>query len=84
MALNGECVSRLVMSNSLRGHGLYTLSGSSVHWILQARILEWVAIPFSRGSSQPRDQSGVSYITGRFLTIQATVEMMSRVWINCE
>ena len=33
----------------------YSLSGSSVHGILQARILEWVAMPFSRGSSQPRD-----------------------------
>jgi len=33
----------------------YSLLGSSVHGILQARILEWVAIPFSRGSSQPRD-----------------------------
>ena len=31
------------------------LSGSSVHGILQARILEWVVMPFSRGSSQPRD-----------------------------
>ena len=35
----------------------YGLSGSSVHGILQARILEWVAFPFSRGSSQPRDQT---------------------------
>ena len=34
--------------------------GSSVHGILQARILEWVAMPFSRGSSQPRDQTQVS------------------------
>ena len=34
-----------------------SLPGSSVHEILQARILEWVAIPFSRGSSQPRDQT---------------------------
>ena len=33
----------------------YSQTGSSVHGILQARILEWVAIPFSRGSSQPRD-----------------------------
>jgi len=40
--------------------------GSSVHRVLQARILEWVAIPFSRGSSQPRDQTQVSYIAGRF------------------
>ena len=41
--------------------------GSSVHGILQERILEWVAIPFSRGSSQPRDQTWVSCIILRFL-----------------
>ena len=41
---------------------------------LQARILEWVAIPFSRGSSQPRDQTQASCIAGRFLTIWATRE----------
>ena len=46
--------------------------GSSVHGILQARILEWVAIPFSRGSPQPRDQAWVSCIAGRFFTIWAT------------
>ena len=47
--------------------------GSSVHWILQTRILEWVAIPFSRGSSQPRvsTQPRVSCITGRFFIIWA-------------
>ena len=39
-----------------------------VHGILQARILEWVAFPFSRGSSQPRDQTRVSSIAGRFFT----------------
>ena len=39
-----------------------SLLGSSVHGILQARILEWVAIPFSRGSSQPRYQTQVSCI----------------------
>ena len=39
-----------------------------VHGILQARILEWVAIPFSRRSSQPRDQTQVSHIAGRFFT----------------
>ena len=38
---------------------------SSVHGILQARILEWVAISFSRGSSRPRDQTKVSHIAGR-------------------
>ena len=41
------------------------LSGSSVHGILQARILEWVAISFSRGSSQPKDRTWVSCIAGR-------------------
>ena len=40
--------------------------GSSVHGILQARVLEWVAIPFSKGSSRPRDQAQVSCIAGRF------------------
>ena len=45
-----------------------SLSGSSVHGILQARILEWVAIPFSRGSSQPRDQTQVSGTVDRFFT----------------
>ena len=43
--------------------------GSSFHGILQARILEWVAIPFSRGSSQPRHQTQVSNIASRFFTI---------------
>ena len=40
--------------------------GSSVHGIFQARILEWAAISSSRGSSQPRDRTQVSYIAGRF------------------
>ena len=46
--------------------------GSSVHGILQARMLEWVAIPFSRASYRPRDQILVSHITGRFFTTGAT------------
>ena len=46
--------------------------GSSVHGILQARILEWVAISFSRGLSQPRDWTWVSCISGRFFTNRAT------------
>ena len=45
-----------------------------VHGILQARILEWVAFPFSRGSSQPRDQTHVSHIAGGFFTSWATRE----------
>ena len=48
--------------------------GSSVHGILQARILEWVAMPFSRGSSPSRDQTQVSSITGRFFTVWVTWE----------
>ena len=48
--------------------------GSSVHGILQARILEWIAMPSSRGSSQPRDQTQVSCIAGRFFTFWATRE----------
>ena len=52
----------------------YGPPGSSVYGILQARILEWVAIPFSRGSSRPRDRIWVSRIAGRFFTIWATGE----------
>ena len=46
----------------------------TVHGILQARILEWIAFPISRGSSQPRDQTQVSCITGGFFTSWATRE----------
>ena len=48
--------------------------GSSVHGIFQARALEWVAISFSRGSSQPRDRTRVSHIAGRRFTVWATRE----------
>ena len=48
--------------------------GYTVPVILQARTLEWVAVPFSRGSSQPRDRTQVSHITGRFFTSWATRE----------
>ena len=51
--------------------------GSSGHRILQARILEWVAIPFFRVSSRSRDQTQVSCITGRFFTIWATRHLLS-------
>ena len=62
------------MSDSLQHHGLYSLPGSSVRGILQARILEWESIPFSRGSSWPRDQTQVSCIVGRFFSVWATGE----------
>ena len=47
---------------------------SSVHRILQARILEWVAIPFPKGSSWPRDQTQVSCIAGKFFSIWTSRE----------
>ena len=50
------------------------LQGSSVHQILQVRILEWVAIPFSRGSSQSRDQTWITCTVGGFFTIWAIRE----------
>ena len=43
--------------------------GSSVHGLLQARILEWIAIPFSRGSSRPRDGTQAFCIAARFFTV---------------
>ena len=49
-----------------------SLPGSSIHGIFQARVLEWTAISFSRGSSQPRDQTCVSCIADRCFTIWAT------------
>ena len=48
--------------------------GSSVHGISQARILEWVAISFSRASSQPRNRTRVSHTAGRLFTMWATRE----------
>ena len=50
----------------------YSPPGSSVHGILQARILEWVAISFSRGSSWPKDRTQVSHIAGRCFNLWAT------------
>ena len=61
--------------------------GYTVRGILQARILEWVAFPFSRGSSQPRDQTQVSRITGGFFTRWATREALPLgsylLFLNC-
>ena len=55
----------------------------TVHGILQARIMEWVAIPFSRGSSQTRDWTQVSCIAGRLFAIWATREAQARIleWV---
>ena len=59
---------------------------ASVHGILQARIPQWVAIPFSRGSSQPRYWTWVSFVAGDFFIIWATREthLHSNLWsFNC-
>ena len=72
MTVESENVSRSVLSNSFQLH--ISLLVSSIHGICQARMLEWTAIPFSRGSSQPRDQTQVSCIAGIFFTISATRE----------
>ena len=56
----------------LLSHVLCDLMDYTIHGILQARILEWVAFPFSRGSFQPRDPTQASHIAGRFLTSWAT------------
>ena len=58
----------------------YNSPGSSVHGIFLARILEWVAFPFSRGSSWPRDQTHISCIAGRFFI---TESIFSKIYINC-
>ena len=50
-----------------------------VHGILQARILKWVALPFSRGSTEPRDRTKVSHIAVRFFTSWATREAHSQI-----
>ena len=73
--------SHSVLSDSLWAHGLCP-PGSSVHGILQARILEWVAIPFPRESSQSRDQTQFSCISDWFFTIWATREAQVRYFMS--
>ena len=65
---------------TLRDTMNYSLPGSSVHGISQARILEWVVISFSRGSSQPRDRTSASCsscIAGRFFTTEPPGKLLS-------
>ena len=58
---------------------LFNLMDYTVHGILQARILEWVAFPFSRGSSQPSDQTQVSRIAGEFF-ISLAIREAQEYW----
>ena len=59
-----------------------SLPGSSLHGILQARILEWVGISFSRGSSRPRDRTQVSHVAGRRFNLWATREAPEYIMWN--
>ena len=68
ISISIDCVSHSVLSDSCNCMDC-SPPGSSVHGILQAKVLEWVAISSSRGSSQPRDRTRDSYIAGRLLTI---------------
>ena len=61
----------------------HSLLGSSVHGIFQAKVLECIAISFSRGSSQPRDWTQVSHIAGRHFTVWATREDAKSGLIDC-
>ena len=75
-------VKGLVAQSCPHGHELYSLmdyslSNSSVHGILQARILEYIAIPFSRESSWPRIRTWVSCFAGRFFTIWNTLSLFA-------
>ena len=73
--------SRLVVSNFLQPHGLY-LPGSSIHGIFQARLLECIAISFSRGSSQSRDRTPVSCRQDRLLQADS-LPSESQEDLNC-
>ena len=73
------CLSHSVLSDSLWPKDC-SPPGSSVHGILQARVLEWVAMPSSRGSSQSRAQTQASHTTGGFFTIWTAREAQSLDW----
>ena len=59
-----------------------SLPGSSIRGIFQARVLEWVATSFSRGSSWPRDWTQVSRIAGRRFTVWATVVILNELYLS--
>ena len=59
-----------------------SLPGSSIHGIFQARVLEWIAVSFSRGCSRPRDRTWVSHIADRCFTVWTTSQVYSSSRIN--
>ena len=69
-----QCVSDKSQAMIIVSKSCSVMSDNTVHGILQARVLEGVAFPFSRGSSQPRDWTQVSRIAGRFFTSWTTRE----------
>ena len=79
------CVCSLLSCVQLCDTVDYNPPGFSVYWILQARILEWVAISFSRGSSQLRNWTWVFSIAGGFFTVWATrdTDPIKWVWKCC-
>ena len=66
LSLNGQIKVKVEVAQSCLA--LCDPMDCRVHGILQARILEWVAFPYSRGSSQPRDRTQVSHTAGEFFT----------------
>ena len=66
LSLNGQIKVKVEVAQSCPA--LCDPMDCTVHGILQARILEWVAFPYSRGSSQPRDRTQVSHTAGEFFT----------------
>ena len=69
----GKLLSRVQLYDSMD----CSLPGSSIHGTFQARVLEWVATSFSRGSSRPRNWTPVSHIADRWFTLWATMEAPS-------
>ena len=72
--INEETVRIFLDSKGLHRVRLFATLWTMQYGILQASILEWVAFPFPRGSSQPRDKTRVSLIAGRFFTSWVTRE----------
>ena len=73
--------SHSVVSDSLWPHGLYSPPGFSIYGLFQARVLEWVAISFARGSSWPRDWTWVSHIAGRCFYCLSHQGSPTSVWL---